>query len=426
MLNKIFRAATLPQMPQAQNTAGDSTAAYAGWRLIKLGALAMLVLLPVTLPVPVLRELVQDRFGVSVLLTSAFMSVNMVGAVLAAPLAGMAADRFGRRPRFIGAALLVDALCFVLLTQEIPFVLFLLVRFFEGCAHIFALSLLLGIATGARPPPQRGWAMGITGAGLLLGVALGAPLGGFLGAENALRPLQFGAGISLAAALFAALWLRETAGENRPRPRWQELRAALLHNKILWLPLLFAFADRFTVGFFTTTFPLYLRGVHEFTPPQIGLLISVFMLPFALLSFPAGAVAQRFSRAWLLCGGSALYGLLVMCIGFGSAASLMPLMLMCGCTAAVMFIPSLMMTTELTPESARTTAMGAFNAAGSLGFIIGPLTGGAISQLVAAQHGWLAGYQAAFGCAGAAELLLALLAFRALRAFEKRAANYPR
>ena len=57
------------------------------------------------------------------------------------------------------------------------------------------------------------------------------------------------------------------------------------------------------------------------------------------------------------------------------------------------------------PESVRATALGAFNAAGSLGFIVGPLTGGAISQWVAEGSGWLAGYQAAFVTAGGHLLL---------------------
>ena len=47
---------------------------------------------PVTLPVPVLRSRVGDRFAVSEFSTSLFMSVNMVGAALAAPLAGALAD----------------------------------------------------------------------------------------------------------------------------------------------------------------------------------------------------------------------------------------------------------------------------------------------------------------------------------------------
>src|SRR5262245_8207876 len=108
--------------------------------LASLGFLAVGIMAPVTLPVPVLRELVHDRFGVSELLTSLFMSVNMIGALVAAPLVGALADRIGRRRAILVGALGLDALCFFALTAKVPFALFLAVRFVEGCAHIAARS----------------------------------------------------------------------------------------------------------------------------------------------------------------------------------------------------------------------------------------------------------------------------------------------
>jgi len=385
------------------------------WRLAVLAAFAFLVLIPVTLPVPVLRELVKDRFGVSELATSLFMSINMVGAFLAAPLAGAIGDRFGHRPLLIGGALLVDGLCFLLLTGDLPFPAFLAVRFVEGCAHIFALSLLLGLAAAARPPEGRGTAMGAVGGGLLLGVAVGAPLGGVLGAGDPLRPLRVGAALVGGTALLVPLLLREPVGLRGHRPGWSEIAALLARHRRVVVPLAFAFADRFTVGFFTSTFPLFLRGVHELHPTQIGGLIASFMVPFAVLSAPFGILSQKTSPAALLCGGSLIYGLLVASLGFWPGQLLLGPMVAAGVAAAVMFVPSLLLTAELTPETVRTTSLGAFNAAGSLGFIVGPLTGGLVSETVAAEAGWLAGYRAAFLVAGGAEIALALAAWPVLR-----------
>ena len=394
---------------------------YPAWRIGVLGLMALLMLLPVTLPVPVLRELVADRFGVSQLLTSLFMSINMVGAVLAAPFAGALADRFGRRPLLIAGALALDALCFLGLTRDVPFALFLAIRFVEGGAHIFALSLLLGLASGARPEAQRGLVMGTTGSGLLLGVATGAPLGGRLGASDPLVPLYVGAAVVALAAVLAALLLKETGGRERERPGLAEIARLVRASPIVAIPLLFAFADRFTVGFFTSTFPLFLRNSHELTPPQIGLLIAVFMLPFAALSFPFGILSQKTSRAFVLCGGSFVYGCLVASLGFWPTGALLGVMIATGTAAAVMFVPSLLFTADATPESVRTTSMGAFNAAGSLGFIVGPITGGLVSQSVAAAYGWADGYAAAFGVAGGFKILLALGAFAPIRRFERKA-----
>jgi MFS family permease len=70
-----------------------------------------------------------------------------------------------------------------------------------------------------------------------------------------------------------------------------------------------------------------------------------------------------------------------------------------------MFVPSMLMTTDLADEAVRGVALGAFNTAGSLGFILGPVCGGLVSEAVRADHGMAAGYQAAFAVAGVSEIL---------------------
>jgi MFS family permease len=379
------------------------------------GLVALLMLLPVTLPVPVLRSLVHDRFEVSETLTSLFMSINMLGAALAAPLVGLLADRIGQRKRLILIALVVDALCFLGLTLPVSFFVFMSLRFIEGCAHITALSMLLSLASTSVGSDRRGRAFGIVGAGLLLGVALGAPLGGYLGANDPLRPLQVGGLVVLLAALLCAVGVRDDAVRPIDAERSDGALASIRLRGRLLIPLLFAFADRFTVGFYTTTFSLYLSRVHDFDPPRIGMLITCFMLPFALLSYPFGWLSERTSRVMLLGVGSLVYGLGTASLVAWSPAALPFVMAAIGIAAAVMFVPTMLLTTEMVDESMRSTALGAFNAAGSLGFIIGPLVGGLVSETVAASSGWEAGYRVAFQVAGGSEVLLVCLALPFLR-----------
>ena len=378
-------------------------------RIAMMGVMAISIMMPVTLPVPILRELVGERFAVSELLTSLFMSINMIGAAFAAPLAGALADRIGRRRPLVIGALLVDAACFLAMTLDTSFGVFLAIRLVEGCAHIFALSLLLSIAASLGGATGRGVTMGMTGAGMMLGVAIGAPIGGVLGRTDTLRPLEVGAIVLLAAAGLAWASLPDPRSVER-RPGMAAIWEAVRGNRSVIAPLIFAFADRFTVGFYTTTFSLFASGLHGADPPRVGLWISSFMLPFALLSFPFGVIADKVSKTLLLCGGSLVYGLMTASLGFWSTEWIGPGMALIGVTAAVMFVPSMLMTTDLTPPEIRSTALGAFNTAGSLGFILGPLTGGLVSDLVRASHGPAAGYQAAFGVAGVAEILCAGLA----------------
>jgi MFS family permease len=376
---------------------------YPGRRIALLGVLAVMILVPVTLPVTVLRGLIQERFGVSEFLASIFMSINMVGAVIAAPLAGALADRRGRRADLVVAALVLDAALLGALALPVPFAGFMLIRFFEGGAHIVALSLLLAIASQARPDAQRGRVMGLVGGGIMLGVAIGAPLGGLIGRDDPLRPLYAASALVAVAALVAARSLEETpSGGSRPSLR--QIGAALRAHPLLLAPLAFAFADRFTVGFYTTTFSFFLSRIHGHSPPQIGLLMAAFMLPFALLSYPFGRLSERTSRVAMISAGSLAYGIFTLAVPWCPAPALPLLMLALGVVSAVMFVPSLLLTSEAAPESIRTTALGAFNAAGSLGFIVGPATGGLLSELVATRSDWLTGYRAAFALAGAAEI----------------------
>ena len=375
-----------------------------------LGLLALSMLVPVTLPVAVLRDLVQQRFGVSEFLTSLFMSVNMVGALLAAPLAGILADRGGYRRGWIAAALLCDSALFWALTLPQSFPTFLVLRGLEGAAHIAALSLLLGLASGAGGSERRGRVMGLVGGGITLGVAIGAPLGGFLGAVDSMLPLYVGSAVSAGAALLAWFGLREAGGRGRrERPTFRRIVADLRGHPLLLAPLAFAFADRFTVGFYTTTFSLFLSRIHELSPPGIGALLALFLLPFAALSYPFGRLAEKRSRVAMIAAGSAVYGVATVLVPWCGVGVLVPLMLLLGVASAVMFVPSLLITADAAPETVRTTALGAFNAAGSLGFLVGPATGGLVSQLVASHSGWEVGYRATFAVAGASELLCVAL-----------------
>ena len=251
--------------------------------------------------------------------------------------------------------------------------------------------------------------MGLVGGGITLGVAIGAPIGGVIGRSDPLVPLYAGSALVLFAALLAPLVLRET-GRDEARPSLAEIARTVGHPRLLLAPLAFAFADRFTVGFYTTTFSLFLSRIHGFDPPKIGLLMAVFMLPFALLSYPFGRLSERISRVALISAGSLVYGVATAAVGFCPPEVLPALMIVLGVASAVMFVPSLLITGDAAPEAIRTTAMGAFNAAGSLGFIVGPLTGGLVSQWVAGSHGWQTGYRAAFGVAGLSEILCVALA----------------
>lgn len=343
---------------------------------VLLGALTFLLMLPETLPVPVLRALVVDRFGVSDTLATLFLVANMLGALIATPLVGLHVDRTGRRRNLCLVALFADAVLMQTLAHPLDYGTFLMVRALEGAAHLSALTLLMSLVADAAAE-RRGRALGAVGCGLTFGVATGAAIGGVLGKRDPLMTLHV-ASMVLGLAFVAAIWLlpRDTAA--RQRPGYKELLAAVRNEPGLRAPLLLAFFDRFTVGFFTTGFPLLLAGVHDTPRPTIGILLATFLYPFALLSYPFGRAAERWSRLRMVAIGSMVYGLAVALVGISPVSAMWVLMPICGISSAVMFIPTLLWVLEQTPGIGRGTAMAAFHTAGSLGFLIGPIVCGEI------------------------------------------------
>ncbi|MBM3975295.1 MAG: MFS transporter [Planctomycetes bacterium] len=372
---------------------------------LALGLVTFLLMLPETLPVPVLRGLVVERFQVGADLASIFMSANMVGALLAAPWIGKLARRTGARRRLALTAMLLDAVAMQALAHPLDYGSFLALRTLEGALHISALTLLMSLVADAAGS-RRGSALGCLGAGLTLGVAAGAALGGQFGKDDPLQTLHVASAV-LATAFALSTWLLPREAAPARNAADHGLLAAWRRAPAARTPLLIAFVDRFTVGFFTTGFPLLLPSSTPEEKARIGMLLGAFLFPFALLSWPFGRAAEKWSRVAMVVIGSAVYGAGVMAIGIVPVETMWLLMPVLGVSSAVMFVPSLLWLLERAPDFDRTTAMAAFHGAGSLGFLLGPVCCGQLIALGGTEGG--VGYTLAFGVAGLAEIAAAAL-----------------
>jgi MFS family permease len=248
--------------------------------------------------------------------------------------------------------------------------------------------------------------MGLMGASLILGVALGAPVGGYI-----TRWLGARAPLAAAAALFAlltvlALFLRESR-QTRDGARLSEIADALQAQPRLLLPYGVHFVDRLAVGLFVVIFPLYLDSLGATDPAVRGRFLSGFLVPFAFLQFFTGRWVERIGPARPLIYGSLFYGLLLSTVGMAPLPLLGPVMIGLGVLAALMFPPAIVLTAELSEERMRGSAVGGFNLAGSLGFAIGPILG---AWAYARE-----GFAYAFALCGAFEVALAILAWIWLR-----------
>jgi len=379
---------------------------------LALGVVVFLAMTPVTMLVAPLKELIGERFAVGDGVTHAFMAVNLLGALVAAPLIGWLADHHGRRRAVAVAALVFDGLCLALmaLAPNVP-TLFAL-RFLEGAAHILAISTLMAVAAGWAPPGRRGRIMGIVGASMMFGTTAGTPLGGFVyrhlltsGTPDSLF-LVAGA-IAAGAAGAAALLVRESHAQHSPRTPIRDILSLLRQDRRLAVPYAYAFVDRLCVGVLITTFSIFLKDVHGFTPAERGALFTAFLLPFAGLVYPAGRLVDRIGPATPIVVGSVAFGVVFALYGMLPRNWLLAVMVLSGILSALMFAPTLTLCIELSGGARRGVAYTGFNLAGSLGMICGPLLGAASLTLCRRHFDDSAAFEATFIITGLTELLCA-------------------
>lgn len=356
-------------------------------------------MLNLTLVVAGLKELMLDELGGTVRDATLFFSLETTAYILFAPLWGLVSDRTGRRKVLIvtGFALSAAIYAAYYFVDSVPLLLGL--RFVQGAFSVMGWSIVMALLLDQPDRGKSGRYMGLMGASLILGVGVGAPVGGYLTRWLGARAPLEGAAISFALLAVAALWLREP-DELKGGVRLRRVVAALRQTPRLLLPMTCHFVDRLAVGLFVVVFPLYLDTLGAGDAAIRGRYLSLFLIPFALLQVFTGRMSEKTGPYRPLILGSLAYGIILATVGYADLYLLWPVMIALGVFAAVMFPPAMLLTAQLATPENRASAMGGFNLAGSLGFAIGPLVG---AWAYAAR-----GFGFAFAMCGVFEILLAL------------------
>ena len=368
----------------------------------------LLTMLPVTLLVPVLKELVSVQFEVSNFWAHAFMSTSLIGGILAAPLAGMIIDRSQHRRLLIVVALVGNALCFAAMALAPTFLSLMTARFIEGAMHITALTAWMATAADLSPRGRAGRIMGVLGGLIILGITIGVPLGGVVARHSVTAVLWFAALFSILAALLA-LPLRPVTSNIRERFRFREYYDHLRTHPELLIPYAYSFIDRLSIGVVVSTLTIYMSDILALTPAQRGIELSFFLLPFALLSYPVGRLSDRIGRSGLMVTGSICFGIVFMSYGYVSGPTLMLAMVASGLFSAAMFTPTLALCKDLSPFKHHGIAFSGYNIAGSLGFVVGPLIGGGIFTFLESRMPLIEAYRGTFVITGIFEIACALI-----------------
>jgi MFS family permease len=335
-------------------------------------------MLPVTMIVPVFKDIVKDKLGGDNLMVSYFMSVAMLGSFLFSPVAGFMSDKLGNRKWFITVFAFLDGIIFFLLPLSKDLGILHVLRFLEGSFHIFVISLLLSLVADRENDPnskyhRKGLLLGIAGMVLSLGVGLGSPLG-VLGRKNPELPFLFAGILMIGIGIVSLLFLKDYEYHYTKKIDFKDWLNAFRENRLLGIPYLYNFIDRFTVGFFVTSFNLHLREDLGLNSGQVGMYLSFVLLPMSLLALPFALLAKKMGAVVLMMAGSLIYGFFLAISGYITNTNILILSLIfCGVGAGVMFVPSMMMAASLAKREYNASVMAGFTGVGSIGFMLGPI-----------------------------------------------------
>jgi len=376
-----------------------------------LSAIALatfLTLVPITLLVPGLTELVVDMHGGTRFQAHLFVSMNQLTGIIAVPFAMTLHRRWPQTRWWIVGLLVLDAGAFLGMRSAESLGGLFAWRALDGIAHLPAVTFLM-IAANRAGGARRGASLGVVAAALMVGVGVGAPLGGVLIDRDPILVYSVGSGLLLLAAFSAVAVPALSAPTSDPAARYRWDRSKL----VSWMPLAYGFADRFLIGIFVSTFTLFLTEVHGVGAATRGMLMSLFLLPFALLCWPAGKLADRIGWFAPLIFANVAFGFVYSTYGFVSFALLPWAMVASGVLSALMFAPSLVLVSDFARRGAGEGLFGIFQIAGSVGFLTGPIVGGLLVESLVDAAG-IPAWSTIFAGVGITLSLFGLLSWRVL------------
>jgi MFS family permease len=347
----------------------------------------------------VLPLIAQRVFGLTAL-TAALTFIVAFGLTkpVANFLAGILADRFGRKPVLI-AGWLFGLPVPILLIWAPSWGWVIFANVLLGVNQGLAWSTTVNMKIDLVGPARRGLAMGLNEAAGYGAVAVTALATGFIAARWGLRPQPFFLGIAYAGLGLglSALFVRETHAHVRHEASVHSgtaeeglSTAQMFKLTTLTEPALSAcsqagLANNLNDGLAWGLLPIFFAA-HGLSIAAIGVLAAIYPGVWGAGQLVTGALSDRIGRKWLIVGGmlvqAAALGLLALSTSFGAWAAEAALL---GAGTAMVYPTLLAAIGDVAHPSWRASAVGVYRLWRDLGFAVGALLAGIVADLLNLQ-----------------------------------------
>jgi MFS family permease len=273
------------------------------------GSFTTLVSLSMLLP---FLPLYVEQLGVSssaaiVQWSGVAFGATFLGTAVTAPIWGHLADRYGRKPMLVRAAIGM-AVVMSLIGMAHSVIQLVLLRLLAGLVGGYASAATVMVGTQA-PREKSGWALGVLSVGALSGSLVGPLAGGFLPGLVGIRGTFFvGGGVIAVAALATIFLVRENfdraldagraggAGDDHPPPANRWLIPTLLITAMMVL------LANMSIEPIITVYIAQLGIAHEHLARTAGVVMAASAFGSMLTSARLGALADRVGSGKVVVG----------------------------------------------------------------------------------------------------------------------------
>lgn len=369
------------------------------WRrnLYAIAAAQTLAIVGFSLRVPFLPFYVEDLGATTVgeqALWTGLINAGGAGVMaIAAPVWGVVADRRGRKPMLLRAAL-AGALTVTLMSLATSPWQLLALRFVEG-ALTGTVTAATALVAAGTPRERMGYGLGMVQTAVFAGASLGPLVGGLLADQIGYRPTFVAAGAMLAASGLIVLFLVQERF-TPPAPtvaagtgRLAALRAtgrstaALVLGRTMLILIVTLLVVRLAAMAVQPIMPLFVEELApdvEDTSSLAGLILGVLGLTSAIAAVYFGRLGDRIGHRRILLGCAAGGGLLYLPMAAAQSPwHLLVLQALFGVAAGGLVPSANALIARHTPAERRGAVFGAAAAAASLGAFVGPLAGAGLA-----------------------------------------------
>jgi len=325
--------------------------------------------------------------------------------------AGILAERIGKN-LVMGGGLMLNAVGLFLTGTAQSALMIALWRFVSGVGSAMNLTGAYAFMAGISTPNNRGTLMSLQQGSVLVGASIGPVIGGFFAGSLGLRwPFYIAGMFASLAALLVLLYLLEKRSQEAPDSRQPESVFPEMKGEswdlqatgmLLGSPTFFLVSMLTLVVFFTRTgsrqtlLPLLAVEHAGMSVTRLGILFTFMAAINMFMVLPAGMISDRFGRkavilpgALMTMGGLSLFAWANSEFLFFVAGGLQGFG-----TGVIGPVPGAY-AADLAPPGKMGVTMGLYRTFGDIGFIIGPVLLGWISEVLSGCFSGISGYSIA-------------------------------